>query len=209
MPKTIAATKQILMSDMLTSDNSVGDRRLKVAIDPEIVGGNQAITAQSFTELNSKRGTQYEAAVYTPVLPGGESLFFTLAVGANPVLIKDVLLQFNSDTISTTIFKNPTVTNGNTVEVFNLNDAGAVVADVVLTAGVNVISTGVQVGPEIYTIGEVGQGNRAISTVGINSGVERVLEANSTYMYRITNKDTSAGAVSGLITWYQGPLSTS
>ncbi len=209
MANAIAPTKQIIMSDMLTAGNSVGARRLKVAIDEGVVGGNQAITTQSFTELNSKSGTQYESAVYTPALTGGESLFFTLQVGVNPVLIKDVLLQFNSDTISTTIFKNPVVVNGGPIEVFNLNDAGAVASDVVLMAGVDVISTGTQVGPEIYTIGEVGQGNRAVSTVGINSGIERVLEANNTYMYRITNKDTNAGAVSGLITWYQGTLSTS
>lgn len=41
-----------------------------------------------------------------------------------------------------------------------------------------------------------------------DAGVERVLEAGATYLFRLINEDTSnTSAITSTATWYQGPLS--
>jgi hypothetical protein len=61
--------------------------------DPRTIDGNKAVTTQPFTELNSKRGVQYEAAFYLASLAASGVTNIIIAVGAsNPVLIKDIQL---------------------------------------------------------------------------------------------------------------------
>lgn len=190
---------------------SIGDDELvqdQAGINPEMVGGNQAITVQSFTELNSKKGVQYEVAFNT-TLAAGASVFIVLEVGtSNDILIKDVQSQFNSESLTTTLFKSPTYAGGVVLPVFNLNDRDAVPEDVIVRAGVVVTNNGVQVSPEFKTIGSVGAGNREVSTVSLTPDAERVLAKGVVYMYRITNTGTSTTTLAGYSTWYQGPLST-
>lgn len=179
-------------------------------IDYSLIGGNAAITAQSFTELNSKLGTQYEAAFFsgTP-LAQGNSIDLVFIVGpSHDVLIKDIITQFNSEQIQTAIYKSPTYAGGASVPVYNLNDRDAKASDVTILGGATVTNTGTQIGPTITTIGSTSSGNRAISTVSISPNAERVLARGETYLYRITNTGSADALISGVATWYQGPLST-
>lgn len=179
--------------------------------DPRTIDGIKAITTQPFTELNSKLGTQYEAAFYMPSLAAEASTDIIIVIGStNPVLIKDISLQFNSERVSTQLFTSPLYTNGTEITVYNLNDEDAVADDITLIGGATVSSPGAAVSPEIVSIGTENLGNRAVSSVAGGVGVERKLRAGGTYCYRITNLDTTNGAeISGVATWYQGPLSTS
>lgn len=177
--------------------------------DPRTIDGNKAVTTQPFTELNSKRGVQYEAAFYLAALPTGESVDIIFSIGSsNPVLIKSVVVQFESDEISTQLFVGPSYTGGAEIPVYNLNDAGAVVDDVVVVSGATVSDTGLAVGPEIRTLGAApGFLTQGLINVGMAAGVERVLAANADYLYRITNTDGATTRIAGIATWYQGPLS--
>jgi hypothetical protein len=177
--------------------------------DPRTIDGNKAVTTQPFTELNSKRGMQYEAAFYLASLAVSTSTDIIIQVGSiNPVLIKDINVQFNSQWVSAQLFLGPSFTGGTSLDVYNLNDAGAVAGDVTLLSGATVSDPGTAVSPQIVSIGTENLGKRAVSSVAGGVGVERVLAAGATYCYRITNLDTvNTAEITGVATWYQGPLS--
>lgn len=176
--------------------------------DPRVIDGNKAITSQSFTELNSKTGRQYEASFYQASLAASGVSDIAFEVGDDPVLIKDVGIQFTSAITSLQVFKGPTFTGGAGITIYNLNDAGAVTPTSIVTGGVSTSDTGAAVSPKQYSLGAEGIGERLLSTTGIGVGVERVLEAGATYLFRITNEDdTNATMIAGLATWYQGPIS--
>ena len=194
-------------SDLLTSPVE-GVRRVKTSLPEELFDGVKAITVQPFTEVNSKLGTQYEAAIYAGAVAAGASVDIVLQVGDQPILMKEIGIGFNVDEISAQWFRGPTYTGGDPVAAYNLNDELAVPEDVTILGLPTVSDTGTAVSPLIHSLGSEGTGNRRISNVSQRTGVERVLWNNATYLFRITNENAVAAKVSGLATWYQGPLST-
>lgn len=194
-------------SDAMTSDKP-GTRRFKSSINEQMIDGDKALTVQPFTELNSKSGAQYEAAFYIASLAAGSNSDVVIIVGDQPVSIKDVLVGFNCEEISTQVFIAPTYTGGTPLAVYNFNDEQAVPDDVTVLAGVVTTATGTPVSPQLHSLGSEGQGNRRISALSDNHGIERILWNNSTYLFRITNRDDIATKITGFATWYQGPLST-
>lgn len=195
---------------MLTEDNSVGDRRIKIQTDLEqgMREGLQAFTVQPFTEINSKLGVQYEASFFNPSLASGASADIVIEVGNEPMLVKDIEVRFNVELISSAVYRSPTWSGGSEIGVYNMSDRSPVPDDVTITAGVTVTDTGTQISPTVYSIGSEGQGNRQLSNVSQTSGVERILAENTTYLLRITNESSISSVISGISTWYQGPVST-
>lgn len=170
--------------------------------------GTQAITVQPFTESNSKFGTQYEAAFYTASLAAGADLDIAFEIGANPILIKDTTILFDTDIVSTQWFRGATYTGGGMVNVHNLNEGGAVPEDVTILSEVSTSDSGTAISSLVTSLGTALAGNRTISSTASTIGVERVLSANTDYIRRITNESDESTQVSFLTTWYQGPLST-
>jgi hypothetical protein len=185
-------------------------------VDSQVYGGNNAINVQPFTEANSKNGTQYEVAFRT-ALPAAQdpidntsAAYIAIEVGAQPVLIKSVRIEFVSLEISTTLFRSPTYTGGTELTAYNLNDELAVPDDVVIKAlaPTDVTNEGIQVTPDFHSLGNEVSGNRLLAAESLVSGVERVLWRNAIYMYKIHNLDTvNPCEISGFATWYQGELS--
>lgn len=176
--------------------------------DPRVVDGNKAITSQSFTELNSKTGRQYEASFYDDALAASGVADIAFEVGDDPVLMKDVAIQFTSLVISLQVFKGPTFTGGNAITIYNMYEGGAVSPTSTVTGNVSTSDAGTPISPTEYSLGATAQGNRLISSGAGGVGVERVLSAGETYLFRITNEDdTNASMIAGLATWYQGPIS--
>lgn len=191
-----------------TSDSDVTGR-LKMSINEQLIDGPKALTVQSFTALNSKKGSQYEAAIYLPVLAPNTASDLVFVVGDDPVLIKDIQIQFDSNRFSTQVFRNPTYTGGSPVTIYNVNDEQAIPPTSSILAGVTISATGTAVGPEISSLGSDGIGNRVISARSSDVGAERVMWPGATYLFRLSNKSLlDPTRVSGLATWYQGPLST-
>lgn len=181
----------------------------RFGISYQVYDGNKAITTQNFTELNSKLGNQFEASFYAEGVDTGASVDLVFQVGSShDVLIKDIVAEFNSNQAQSMLYKNPTFTGGAVVDIYNLNERDSNPADVTIISGVNTTVAGTQVAPTITTIGSDGNGNKLISTTSLTSGAERVLAKGVTYLYRITNTGSASADVSGLATWYQGPLST-
>lgn len=183
--------------------------RYSPGYDPRTIDGSKAVTTQPFTELNSKRGVQYVASFFIPSLATGGIADLAFQVGDDPVLLKDIQTQFNSELVSIQFFKSPVgVSGGTPVVIYNMNDANAVSPTSTITSGVSVTSPGVAIGPREYSIGTENIGNRAVSTSTKGEGVERILDAGETYLFRLINEDTTnPSVISSLATWYQGPLS--
>lgn len=190
----------------VTSDEPTA--RVKVAFPPELFDGFKAITVQPFTEVNSKLGRQYQASFFQPALAAGSSADIVIIVGSSPMVFKDIQVSFDSTLVSAQIFRGPTYSGGSPINIYNMNDEQAVAPVASLLGGVTTTATGTAVGPEIYSLGGEGIGNRTIGSVFQGSGVERILWPGETYLYRITNKDaTLPSRITGVATWYQGPLS--
>lgn len=170
--------------------------------------GQSAVVIQPYTEVNSKTGRQYEAAFYSASLATSTALYLIIEVGDEPVAVKDVNIQFNSERLSQQIFEGPTyVGPGTELTVYNFRDQAAVADDVVIRSGITPSDDGTAVGPKIYSLGTEGQGNRTVASINQRIGVERILEANTTYALKIINEDgTNASEIAGVATWYQGGL---
>lgn len=215
--KSVDNTAQIIMDASLapealpswlrSSDEETA--RLKVSVNEQLFDGIKALTVQSFSEVNSKLGTQYEASFYLGALAGQASVDIVIIVGSDPIAFKEIQLLFDNPLISTQIFRGPTYSDGSPITVYNLNDEQAVSGTASLIGGVNTTVVGTPVGPKIYSLGSEGIGNRTIGAVSQGTGVERILWPGATYLYRVTNETLATPTrISGVATWYQGPLST-
>lgn len=193
----------------LDSITETGDR-VKTAINPSVIGGNQAITTQSFSELNSKYGTQWQYSFYNPSLAGTGNADVIIVTGAEHVIIKGVVSFFKCEGIQSTLYKDPVYTGGASQAYYNLRDDFNYIDDGIMRiyGGATVTDAGSQVGPVITALGEA-TGN---PSPGINFAVigdsERILLPNSTYLYRIHNIDSGATPLTGVTSFYEGPLST-
>lgn len=207
------------MTDLLTlgqvpilgTSRDPNTARLKVSINEEVFDGNKAITTQSFSELNSKLGTQWQVGYYLPSLANGASTDILIEVGnSDPVLIKGLISQFKGDAIQTALYRDPVFTGpGTVIPKYNMKDYDPATSDVVFRTGVTVTDLGTQVSPTITSLGQ-GTGNPSpgLAAPGTFGDTERVLEPGVTYLYRLTNIGGSATPITGLATFYQGPLST-
>lgn len=168
--------------------------------------GLKAMVVQPFTEAHSKKGNQFESAFYQETLTSGSNADLIITTGVYPLSVKGIELQFNNELISSQLFVNPSYTGGVSLGVFPMRDGSTVTPLTSIEAGVVVSATGTAVSPQIYSLGSTVSGNKVMGTLGLSDGIERVLEANSTYLYRITNEDTASTSLSGIATWYEGQL---
>jgi len=168
-----------------------------------LFSGIRAMTTQSYVEANVKNGVQYELALEAlAVLANGnvDTLFTT---GNVPVLVKARQISFNGIKVEARVYRSPTFSGGSVVPYFNLNDRNPVAGTVVIRSGATISAVGTEFGAPTFAYGSEGQGNSVISTFQL-AGSERLLAPNTTYMLRVTNKDTSAKNIAAYLTWYEG-----
>lgn len=185
------------------NDLWVGMTRLFRGVDE----GTRSIITQPYTEVNSKFGTQWEVSFYQASLAGGAILKSTLTTGSTPVAIKAISTQFDSEEISVQLFKSPAgVTGGTPLTTYKLRDGTGPAAEFAVTAGVTTTADGTAVGPKVHSLGSSGVGNSTVSSISQDSGIERILAPNTTYLYVLTNEDTAATRISSIASWYEGLL---
>lgn len=193
---------------LLTSASEVL-ARIKVALAEQLFDGNKAITAQSFLELNCKTGNQWETSRYNPAMPANSVTDTVIATGSEYVLVKDLIINFDSLLFGVQWFKGTTYTGGTPRTIYNMRDDAGTVPGVQLLDGATVTSIGTAVGPMIHALGTETSGNRRTTPFTPQLGIERVLSPNSVYAFRSSNLDAvNPSRVSSIATWYEGPLST-
>lgn len=180
------------------------------SIDPRVYAGTQALTTQSFVEANCKNGVQYELATYDANFIVGANRDFILLTGAKPILIKGRMFSFTGDEISTTVYRNPTYTGGTPVTYYNLSTTTPVAGLATILGTPTVSNVGTQISPTYRLLGSLPQGGQAVSVTEAEGGVpelERVLAANSVFLFRTTNTGTVTSKFSSKNTWFEGDLS--
>lgn len=171
--------------------------------------GVAAWTMQMYTEVNVKKGRQFEAAGYKELADVEDLLLVT---GDDPVAIKAFLVQIDGSGLQYALYKDPVnpVYNPATDEVpsFNLHKGSARTSKMKLYNCTIVDGNqGTQKTPLITILGSstnVGQTKTPTQDV---EGLERILESNTTYLLERSIIGTSTQQASTFYaTWYEGPL---
>ena len=196
-----------LFSDLLTSALE-GTRRIKVAIQESVIGGNEAVTTQSFSELNSKNGSQYEVEIPFPAIVNLTPVYYGFETGSNPVILKQRDIYGAFVNAKYEVFTDATYTGGDVVNAFNNNDL------VINPTGVNIVTNptvtveGDQFGAVTSLLGSEGVGHRSLTSFGSQTG-EKILKPNTKYLVKITNLDVLAiGILAVRLYYYEGLLSS-
>jgi hypothetical protein len=184
---------------------NINDMKYKFfSLMDRMMQGVGAVTMQTYTEVNIKRGVQYEASgVFT--IPAGESVDLVYIAGSTPVILKGREVFFTGEQITFEVFKNPTYTGGTSIPVYNLTQINPVAAKSSLLGGATVTDAGTKILADRVLLGSTSVGNRTSPTESVE-GLEHVFEANTTYLERITNNNGDDAKVSIYLTWYEGDL---
>lgn len=165
--------------------------------------GLRAITAQSYTEVNVKTGSQFEASLFRTALAGAGTVAVAIETGSKPVIMKAIQISLDGSGVTLQIFKDPAYSAGNSVDIFNLTEINPMATTVTMTDDVTVSDPGTEIAAPIYYIGSTQPGIGSGGTSGV-VGLERLLEASSVYLIRATSRDVSAMDISNYMTWYEG-----
>lgn len=176
-------------------------------IDERVYNGLKGLTMQSFVEANSKNGTQFELGFSNDTLAAGASMHLILTTGSKSVLIKNRQVTFTSAVNETTVYKAPTFTVGTSIPTFNMNTELLYPSLTTAKTNATITNNGTQVSATTVTYGANASENKAVGTYSA-TGAERVLQANTSYLLLITNKDTVTSKVAVYISFYEGELSS-
>ncbi len=180
---------------------------LGLPVDERVYTGYKAITIQSFTEANSKNGTEFEFSCESATVAAGASLDIVFTTDGIPVLIKNRQVSFSGAEIRAALYKGTTYTGGTTVPIFNLNTDLLLPTYSVAKLSPTITSLGTLVSATPVFYGATNQGNRYVGTFS-TTGAERVLSKNTTYLYRVTNQDIGVCKISIYTSFYEGELSS-
>lgn len=196
---------------------------LSTGLSPQgLFEGLRAITTQSYTEANVKNGAQFSASTYLTGLTAGEFIDVIVVTGAKKVLIKGQLISLrDSGDLIIDWYKAPAYTGGQNLSagVYNQSDVNRLPSTVQLfgvaptnpatgdyspndATKPNVSNIGTKIAPTLVTLGIAGQGSSQNSRAA-SEGLEMVLDANSTYLFRRTAVGATA-AMFGFSTWFEG-----
>jgi len=221
IPLTILASAPILASDYghfqslrLTLSGVVGGVGLlygavvvQAASLPDYVAtGGRALNVQTYTESNTKFGTQFYFQTTQASVAGGATYNMVFTTGAKPVLIKQRTLYTNGTNFSLQLFKTPTgVSGGTAIAVQNYNDINPVATTVSVLGGATVTGNGTAWGDKahIWNASANGQGQQSGS--GLPPGADRILGPSKSYLIQLINNDlVNAAPFDYFLTWFEG-----
>jgi hypothetical protein len=169
-----------------------------------MVNGVGAFTVQPYTEVNIKRGVQYEVSGVFE-LAAGAAVDLVYISGSKPCILKGKELTFTGEEITACLYESPTYTGGTAVPVYNLTRINPVPKEAEVLGGVTVTDVGTKIASDRVFLGSSSSGNRVSGSAGVE-GLERVFEPNTTYLERIENTSDAACKVSVYLTWYEGDI---
>jgi hypothetical protein len=169
-----------------------------------VFDGNKAITVQSFSELNSKAGNQFEVAQF---LPSSDAADLLLITGSDPVIIKSLAFTVDGDGVQYQFFEDADATGDLELVSYNLNKRSTNTAGMAVHESDTVTDEGTAVSPLITVIGAATPGLQSTPTSAL-PGLERILSPSTTYLLRRKSLTSAQSQrMSFYMTWYEGPLS--
>lgn len=172
-----------------------------VAAPDGAYAGQRALTTQSYTEANTKLGSQFYVRVSTTIASGATwSLGFR--VGATPVLVKSRECYALAESLSLTLFKNASFSGGTITPAENYNDIAPAASTVTLVAGPTVSNAGTQWGGSEHLY----EANSTAQRIGASlpPGGERVLAPGVNYLVQLQNNGNGNAQVDYFLSWYEG-----
>lgn len=167
--------------------------------------GIRALTVQDYNSTNSKRGVQYEASTVNASIAAGGTLDILMVTGAQPVIIKNRIVDTTSTLGEYHKYKSPTAVQGSAIPVYNMNTnpSVAVPNTMQLYLASSVSATGTEIAAPLYVVGTSGNGQSVIGTYQ-SAGNERILQANTTYLARFKNTGAGTCVVAVSFLWFEG-----
>ena len=173
--------------------------------------GLKAQVSQSYTEVNSKTGSQWSFSAYIPSLASGTGVsYLLLTTGDKPIALKARTYSFDGLGVQVSVYRDPVVTGSDDVTglVSNLNDRNpeTLLSTLATVTEAQVTSEGVLwVSPRVF-LGYSDQGNRVRTTVENDlTGLERWFAENSTYLFKTETIDPSDNQrFTQFATFYEG-----
>jgi hypothetical protein len=164
--------------------------------------GLRALTVQSYTEANSKNGTQHEASVYLQSVAGGASNDTIFLTGASTVILKSRTIGFDGLGVTSSIYESPTYTGGTPITYYNTSAVNPVTGLMQILGSPSVTGDGVL---KFAPSNLIGSGsNQGRGSTGSTDGGERILKANTAYLFRLTNLDPGAQDITSFVSWFEG-----
>lgn len=168
------------------------------------LNANTALVA--WQENGLKSGVLYIAARYQASLAASGNLDTIVVTGAKPVLLYSRNISTTGSSINSTIFATPTYTGGTAGAVYSTNRNTVVAPTLTFFTGATLTATGTQIVPTSYMLSGSG-GLLGGNTGGAGAiGAPIYLPASSTFLFRVTNSDTTASNVYAQILFYEGAL---
>ena len=167
-----------------------------------MVNGVGAFTVQPYTEVNIKRGVQYEVSGVFE-LAAGAAVDLVYISGSKPCILKGKELTFTGEEITSCLYESPTYTGGTAVPVYNLTRINPVPKEAEVLGGVTVTDVGTKIAADRVFLGSSSSGSKVSGSAGVE-GLERVFKRNTTYLERIENTSDAACKVAVYLTWYEG-----
>lgn len=170
------------------------------------INANTALVA--WQENGLKTGTLYIAARYTATLGAGANQDTIVNVGSKPVLLYARNISTSGSAVSSTIYLTPTFTGGTAGVVYSTNRVTTVAPTLSYLTGSTITAVGTQIVPTSYMLmGSAG----LLGLGGANGGAGAIgapiyLPANTTYLFRVTNTDTTASNIYAQILFFEGAI---
>lgn len=175
------------------------------AMPDYVATGGRALNTQSYTESNTKLGTQFYFQLYVPTLAAAGTYNIVFTVGSKIALVKNRTLYTNGVNVSVQLFKAPTgVSGGTTVPVQNYNDINPVAPTATVLGGATVTSNGTSWGDRAHVWNASANGQGQQSGSGLAPLGDRVLLPGKSYLIQIVNGDTNAAPFDYFLTWFEG-----
>jgi len=173
-------------------------------LDAGYFNGLAGIISQTYTEANSKLGTQHEASALFEDVAGLASNNTIFITGALPLSLKGRVIGYSGLGVTAEIFRAPTYTGGTIAAYQNASDINPVTGLSQIITGATVTAPGTLVFAPDYLIGNTS--NQGKGDPGKVLGRERLLRRNTTYLLRLTSLDTQPQDITSLLSWYEGEL---
>ena len=182
-----------------------------VAISESVLTGDQALTTESFTELNSKLGAQWYISEQFSVANGQtvRVVFDFPADKDNRVLLKSWAFDSN-ERITFNIYWKLTgwdANDGTAVDIKNFHDNpdNNTIATCTIDPTAGTAPTEQQRAVTLLTADTTNQSKEGLFR---ESQLEYVLTFNQQVMFEFTRSASGAADINFGVTWYEGPLST-
>lgn len=167
-----------------------------------LYSGGRAITVQSYLEANAKNGVEHELSILFESLGTDEQINSVLVTGSMPVILKRRTASYTGEGVELDIYEDVTYSSlGAEIPQYNLSRINPVTEVARFYSEPVVIDEGVKVFPTEYLIGN--QSNQGKGGTGEESGRERILKPNTSYLFRVTSRDSDQD-VALFDSWYEG-----